>query len=377
MPDHLPLVSVIIPTYNRADLLPQAVDSVLSQDYPSFEVIIVDDCSQDNTPEVVASITEKHGARVRSIRLPANSGPAAARNAGIRAAHGPLIAFQDSDDIWLPGKLTAQVAALQKHPECGLCYGKALVATPEGAATGAVYGRTDQGRTGDNFGPLLSHNPILTPTIVVRSCALHQVGLFDESLPTAEDTDLFLRLTVKCPAVYLSDPTVLVRQHEGRMTLADSRVGRQARCWLKAYGRAWDTLPQLREPLRGLVAGRLAMSVLAVAEHESGVSLDQQALEDIMNANPEWFDHSGALWHIADRLVRRERDEPGSVLSMARWLSSQPDSGSAGRRRASAFLNAAVRRGIRRGMHARAANWAVRYAHMMPRLIWDRIAGRP
>jgi len=110
-----PLVSAIVTTYNRADLLPEAVESVLSQDYPSFEVIIVDDCSEDTTPEVIAGIVRAEDS-VRGVRLAQNSGTAGARNAGLREARGPLIAFQDDDDLWMPGRLTAQVVRWRGQP---------------------------------------------------------------------------------------------------------------------------------------------------------------------------------------------------------------------------------------------------------------------
>ncbi|NLE96012.1 MAG: glycosyltransferase family 2 protein [Dehalococcoidia bacterium] len=294
-----PLVSVILNTYNRADLLPCSVESVLVQDYLNFEVIIVDDCSSDNTPEVVAHIVANHSDRVRSIRLEENVGLAGARNVGIRAARGPLIAFQDDDDIWLPEKLSAQVKALSRHPECGMCYGRALVATADGVRTARVFGGSGRGRTGDCFELMLRWHVILGPALMVRLPLLHEVGLFDETLRTAEDTDLFLRLTVEYSAVYLDQPLVLVREHGERKTRAEKSSGLRMRSYLSLYERLWDALPAARESLRGLVALPLAGSRLAVAEFENGGVLDRQAINSVVDAHPDWFSHPEACWPLA------------------------------------------------------------------------------
>ena len=103
------MISVIIPTYNRASLLPRALDSVLRQTWEDLEVIVVDDASRDDTPQVMAACTDP---RVRYIRLEKNSGACVARNTGVAQARGEWIAFQDSDDLWLPEKLEKQMAYL-------------------------------------------------------------------------------------------------------------------------------------------------------------------------------------------------------------------------------------------------------------------------
>ena len=373
--EETPLVSVVLNTYNRQELLPEAAESVLSQDYSNLELIIVDDFSTDNTAGVMASIAEEAGERVRCIRLESNSGLAAGRNVGIRAARGPLIALLDDDDLWLPGKLTAQVEALRAHPECALCYVKAMEASPEGEPTGREFGHSVGGHTGDNFDLMLRYFHIVGPGIVVRASVLDEVGLFDETLMTAEDTELFLRLTIDHPAVFVDRPLVLIREHVGRKTAGEAVSGEQARCWLEVFSRFWD-LPESREASRGVLAARLAMAQIAVAAHEAGGILDEQALRSLIEAHPEWFEHAEALWHVADSTLAQEIRNPGSVASMADWLSEHFDNGAMGRRHAANFLSNAVRRGIRRGMPMAAAGWAMRYALMTPRLAWDRIAGR-
>jgi glycosyltransferase involved in cell wall biosynthesis len=115
-------VSVIIPTYNRAELISQAIDSVLAQTVPAHEIIVADDGSTDDTAAVVAA----YGDRVRYLALPHRGQPAATRNAGIRAATGVLLAFLDSDDLFLPDKLARQIAALAQTPAAGVVYSNGL-----------------------------------------------------------------------------------------------------------------------------------------------------------------------------------------------------------------------------------------------------------
>ena len=117
----MPRVSVIIPTYNRADLLGEAIDSVLAQSYQDFEMIVADDGSTDET----AMVASKYGDKVRFLALPHRGQPAAPRNAGIAAATGEYISFLDSDDLYLPDKLALQVPALDENPKVGMVYSSA------------------------------------------------------------------------------------------------------------------------------------------------------------------------------------------------------------------------------------------------------------
>lgn len=293
-----PLVSVVITTYNRAELLPESVESVLAQDYGNFEVIIVDDCSGDNTPEVIASI-EQADDRVRSIRLPENRGAAVARNTGVHAARGDLIAFQDDDDIWLPGKLAAQVNALQDHPECALAYGTAIAGTVDAAPTDQVFGESDRASTGNIFADQIRYHVIKEPTVIIRKDVLEEVGYCDETLKTAKDTDLFLKITMRYPAAYVPQPVIIVREHPGRKTHGDRQDGTQLRCLVRIFKRVWDTMPASQEPARGLVATRLILNELKLARLENGGPLDEETIEAIIEKHPDCFDHPGPYWPLA------------------------------------------------------------------------------
>lgn len=202
-PHGSPQVSVIIPTYNRAWILPEAVDSVLAQDYPAFELIVVDDGSSDDTVDVLAAYRD----RLTLIRRQ-NRGVSAARNTGIRAASGPLIAFLDSDDFWLPGKLAEQVAFLQRHPRSMICQ------TEEIWIRNGIRvnpGKRHRKPRGDIFERSLELCLVSPSAVMLRRRLLDQVGLFDESLPACEDYDLWLRVASRWPVERLDTPRVVKR----------------------------------------------------------------------------------------------------------------------------------------------------------------------
>jgi glycosyltransferase involved in cell wall biosynthesis len=206
-----PLISVIIPTYNRAGVLPEAIDSALSQDYGNFEVIIVDDGSTDETP----ALLERYGTRITVIRQ-SNRGVSAARNRGVREANGDLIAFLDSDDLWQPGKLSTQAAFYKSHPDVLVCQ------TEE---TWIRNGRRVNPKhrhkkpSGWIFEPSLALCLVSPSAVMIRRGLFEEMGGFDESLPACEDYDLWLRISCRYP-VYLIDTPLIVKRggHEDQLS---------------------------------------------------------------------------------------------------------------------------------------------------------------
>lgn len=205
-----PLVSVIIPTYNRADLVGRAVDSVLGQTYRDIEVVVVDDGSTDGTQQALA----KYGDRIRVIRQ-GNAGPAAARNRGVGLCRGGILAFLDSDDIWLPGKLKRQVDLLEKAGEkipCCLCnctmhYTNAPLTTSFLKAV--LVAREDEGLWLNVARVVVTRFVLFNQTAAIRRWALDRVGGFDESLRLLEDYDLLLRLSLLGPWAFIREPLVV------------------------------------------------------------------------------------------------------------------------------------------------------------------------
>jgi glycosyltransferase involved in cell wall biosynthesis len=184
-----PRVSVILPTRNRAAVLPRAVRSVLDQTFAELELIVVDDGSSDDTESVIAEIADP---RLVYVRLDEHRGAAAARNAGIKRARGELIAFQDSDDEWLPAKLERQVALLTDHSELGAVGGRYTIDAGLTSIQIAAP-RLEAGR--DYETELLEGECLITPVWLIQRPILFDLGLFDERMPCLEDWDLILRLS--------------------------------------------------------------------------------------------------------------------------------------------------------------------------------------
>ncbi|MEA4907339.1 MAG: glycosyltransferase family A protein [Anaerolineaceae bacterium] len=185
-------VSVIIPTYNRAHVICRAIDSVLAQTYPDYEIIVVDDGSTDQTAHVLSFYTD----RIRYI-YQANGGVSKARNTGIKAAAGEYICFLDSDDAFLPNKLELQVGYLDNHPEIDVVLGGWQIIDD---ASGEIEMQITQLPAAEILKAILLTNIHgLFPPLVALSRAPHlfQVGLFDEALPMHEEQDLWLRLALE------------------------------------------------------------------------------------------------------------------------------------------------------------------------------------
>ncbi len=204
IPGHTKKVSVIIPTHNRAETILASVNSVLSQTYQNIELIVVDDASTDNTNALIQSINDP---RFIYVRLQSNSGANYARNYGISSASGDYIAFQDSDDEWLPTKIEKQVEVLDNHSDIYLVF-TALRRFKNGHTS--VLPRKVPEQREDMLKELLKGNFISTQTVVVKREFFEIVGVFDDKLPRLQDWDLFIRGLVKIKAYFISEPLVKV-----------------------------------------------------------------------------------------------------------------------------------------------------------------------
>lgn len=216
------LVSVIVPVYNGAAYIAQAVDSALAQDHPEKEIIVVNDGSSDGT----LALLKTYGSRIRLIDQP-NGGPQRARNAGLGAAQGDYIAFLDADDVWLQGKLAAQVAHLQAHPEVGTCYFQWHVwrADADGQFRVPAFALQPLQRVVCNdamsgwiYGRLLFECEMLTTTVMVRAGLARQIGEFDTRLWNGDDYDYWLRLSQAAPISRLEPAAALYRVVSGSVS---------------------------------------------------------------------------------------------------------------------------------------------------------------
>lgn len=199
-----PEVSVILPVYNSARMLPEAVESVQAQNFESLEIIIVNDGSTDDTQEAI----DRLGPGVRSF-YQENKGPSAARNAAIRESRGDIIAMIDADDVWPDGKLDRQLKRLRQDAELQVVSGRIELVSYDGTPLGPHrYEGDDRRYSTVNLGACL-----------FRRTAFDRVGLFDESLRFSEDQDWFLRAREQgLPMLFLKEITLVYRRHQGNMT---------------------------------------------------------------------------------------------------------------------------------------------------------------
>jgi glycosyltransferase involved in cell wall biosynthesis len=201
----MPLVSVIIPTYNRAHLLERALLSVLNQTVCDFECIVVDDGSTDGTGNL--PLITNPDTRIRYLRLPENRGVSAARNAGVNATSAPLLAFLDSDDEWLPVKLEKQFRWLEKNPDFKIVQTREFWIR-KGKRVNPP--KTHEKFQGDLFCASIERCMITPSSVLMTRALLHECGPWNESLPACEDYDLWLKITSLYP-IGLVDEYLLTR----------------------------------------------------------------------------------------------------------------------------------------------------------------------
>lgn len=259
--DGQPLISVIMPTHNRAKLLGRAIQSVLSQTYQKIELLVVDDASTDGTTNVVRSFTDS---RLRYIKLERNLRAAGARNVGIRSSAGELIAFQDDDDQWLVEKLEKQVAALLAAGDgVGLNLCGHIRFSPQGPE---YLGGEAKFRSMDfSRGPLGGFGMIATPAWLVRRSYLEQVGLFDERVKSWDDWELALRLSAVCAFNHVDEPLLIQDRVEGGSMWKNERVfSSDMQLIMSKHQSLWSNRPDVLSR-NFLLIGRCESTFVSVA----------------------------------------------------------------------------------------------------------------
>jgi glycosyltransferase involved in cell wall biosynthesis len=220
----MPSASVVITTHNRSHLLPRAIESAQNAG-TDLEVIVVDDCSSDDTPEVCAQIPGIH-----YVRLSANRGLANARNVGIGESSSEFITFLDDDDLRLPGSLDKQLRAISADEGIALCYGQALIGdTRRQLPTGEIYPL--ECPQGDIFWDLLENNFIPVPSVLARKSSLLKEGCFNTNLGLIEDWDMWLRLSERYLVAVVAEPVAIYRKavaESGQMCSNSAELCKQA-----------------------------------------------------------------------------------------------------------------------------------------------------
>jgi glycosyltransferase involved in cell wall biosynthesis len=217
MPKNIPAISVIIPAYNQAMYVSEAIRSVLGQTYPDFELIVVDDGSTDETSQILAGFQDP---RIHVIRQ-SNAGLSSARNTGLHESTAPLVTFLDADDYFLPNKLEVLSRYLENNLEIGLVAGRVIYIDH----TGRTLVEAEKPSSLLELPGLLFENPICVSGILLRRNWLERVGVFDESLRACEDWDLWLRLLIEgCQMAWVENLVVAYRIHPGQMTRQSDRM---------------------------------------------------------------------------------------------------------------------------------------------------------
>lgn len=210
-------MTVVIPTYNRAGFIAEALQSCVDQGIP-IEIIVVDDGSTDDTSDVV----QNFGHTVTYIRQQ-NRREGAARNAGIARASAPLVAFLDSDDAFLPGKLLRDLEAFARRPDAGLIFSRATFVNEHGRTLHVAPTRppVEQGVLG-----LVRHNYVPLSTAAVPLAVLHEVGAFSEepSISGSYDWHLWVRIAARHPIIFVPERGAKIRSHSGNMMTDPRRM---------------------------------------------------------------------------------------------------------------------------------------------------------
>ncbi len=232
----MPTVDIIVPAYNAAAFLPAALDSVIAQTFPDWRIILVDDGSQDNTPEIAGAYSSRLGEKLLYIRQ-SNAGLPAARNTAIRSASAELMALLDADDVWLPRRLELSVAAFSGRPQVGLSYGFNARIDPDGQVID-TFTRPNAHAEGSVARYIYMRELDLPcPTVTFRRKAALEVGLFDETLRASEDRDMWVRIAQRYQAALIPEVIAHYRVSPQAMTTDPERMFRAQMQFIdKHYG---------------------------------------------------------------------------------------------------------------------------------------------
>ena len=293
----MPQVSVILPTFNRAQYLRLAVESVFAQTYADWEMVIADDGSGEETCSYLRSLAPS---RVRTLLLPHRGNPSLVRNAAIRAARGRYLAFLDSDDLWAPTKLEKQINALGEGSQGRWSYTHCDLIDACGRQLAADSGSTQAALEGWIFEAVLRLRvSISMATVVAERALIDAIGGFDEGQLFAEWQDLCLRLALKSEAVALPEVLCSVRLHAEHYS--GNRVAAQLG-WMQLYGKMAQLAPS--PGLRAYCERLQAESSLNVARCQGEQGDYRAALTTLSRSMPFAWRYPHWWWGAAKRLAR-------------------------------------------------------------------------
>ena len=267
----MPGISVIIPTYNSAGFLPQAVESALRQTYRDYEIVVVDDGSTDDTREAVAPYLDRI-----IFETTVHGGPSAARNRAIRRSSGEFLAFLDADDLWHPDKLRRQMEVFQNNRDIGLVHtDAAYVRTGNSNTDRTWFGTRKRLETGRAFSGLLNDCFIIVSSVVVKRACLEDAGWFDENLMWWEGYDLWLRIAFNHRIGMVNAPLIFRRIHDANWFY--SSPIEEVASLITVMNKWTDGEPRLPESDRRIINQRLRTEYGRLSLYASAQGRDRRA----------------------------------------------------------------------------------------------------
>jgi glycosyltransferase involved in cell wall biosynthesis len=280
--DRMPKVSVLMPSFNYARYLPVAIESVLSQSYADLELIITDDCSTDESREIVEH-WRRLDRRIVPVLHDVNRGLARARNSGLAISSGEFVALCDADDVWQPEKLKTQMECFRTHPQLGLVHSDSAIIDGDGKQTGQRFSsllhRKGQITSGNLFEELCERNFLCVPTVILRREAIDYAGGFEENLRSLEDWVCWTKVSRKYSFHYIGEALVQYRIHGAGLS---SNPKGMAHNRVKAFRFLLDSFSDIPPRLRSRMLYSLGVSHLETSESRNAF----RAFVDSIRANP-------------------------------------------------------------------------------------------
>lgn len=311
-----PLVSVVVPTYERVGFIAETVESVLAQDYPRIEIVLSDDGSADGTAEAVKRFGDEHPTMITALTVKHNTGLPANLNRGLQAATGELVARLDGDDVMLPGKLRQGVEALRLRPDAVACSHDAEVFDSGSGRVLGLFSELYNGRRGLRQGGVeLLFDPtyhMMNSATMFRASAAPRRG-WDERLRSNNDLLWHIELLRKGPVVGLQDALVRYRRHAGSMTAQPRTLEERLEEGLIAMAIVTARFPELQRMARRRSTGFLLAEAVASARRGQGRRAARLGVAAVGQTGPD-----GALreaLRLAAVRLRRERARRRSTLA--------------------------------------------------------------
>lgn len=266
----MPQVSVIMPCFNHARFVAESVSCIMRQTHEDLELIITDDCSSDNSWEIIRALAGSDR-RIKPLRHEHNQGASKSRNDGLRAATGRLIGFCDADDLWEPDKLEFQLKQLEQNPDRDIAYCDSLIIDEQGLPTGQRFSDLyppARGFEGRLFPELLVRNFINMQSVLMRKKCVERAGGFDEGIKWVEDWWYWVRLSRDHRFAYSERPLARYRVHSGN----SNRVQKRGCCVnrFKVFRRILSEFPDLTPAAKASVLFQMGVELCGLEKHRVG-----------------------------------------------------------------------------------------------------------